>query len=183
MFIPQPHYLSYLDLLVDGAPLDHIVVLRCCWTWTLSNLRITSRCVFWMLCGLCCVICTSFVNAFVIGSTRAGVIWQEKGDPSKALQDLVRPGKPCCPVENPDAYQILQGLAMPGLARYSDPVQSGQDDTFLVGPGSTLPERVFPAKVSRDLVDLVSLLSPFKITLGTTFWMFPRSRDPVSLHA
>ena len=27
---------------------------------------------------------------------------------------------------------------------------------------STLPERVFPAKVSRDLVDLVSLLSPCK---------------------
>ena len=60
-----------------------------------------------------CVICTSFVNAFVIGSTRTGVIWQEKGNPSKALQDLVRPGKPCCSVENSDGYQILQGLARP----------------------------------------------------------------------
>ena len=60
-----------------------------------------------------CVICTSVVNAFVIGSTRTGVIWQENGDPSKALQDLVRPGKWCRPVENAGAYQILQGLARP----------------------------------------------------------------------
>ena len=60
-----------------------------------------------------CVICTSVVNAFVIGSTRTGVIWRENGDPSKALQDLVRPGKPCRPVKNADAYQILQGLARP----------------------------------------------------------------------
>ena len=52
--------------------------------------------------------------------------------------------------------------AWQGLARYSDPVQPGQEDVFLVGPSSTLPERVFPAKVSRDLVGLVSLLSPCK---------------------
>ena len=52
--------------------------------------------------------------------------------------------------------------AWQGLARYSDPVQPGQEDVFLVGPSSTLPERVFPAKVSRDLVGLVSLLLPCK---------------------
>ena len=33
---------------------------------------------------------------------------------------------------------------------------------FLVGPSSTLPERVFPVNVSQDLVDLVSLLLPCK---------------------
>ena len=32
-----------------------------------------------------CVICMSVVNAFAIGSTRTGVIWREKGDPSKAF--------------------------------------------------------------------------------------------------
>ena len=52
--------------------------------------------------------------------------------------------------------------AWQGLARYGDSVQPGQEDMFLVGPSSTLPERVFPAKVSRDLVDLVSLLLPCK---------------------
>ena len=41
-------------------------------------------------------------------------------------------------------------------------MQPGQEDVFLVGPSSTLPERVFPAKVSQDLVGLVSLLSPCK---------------------
>ena len=64
-------------------------------------------------CVMTCFICVSFVNAFVIGSTRNGVIWQEKGDPSKALQDLVRPGEPCHLVKNANAYQILQGLARP----------------------------------------------------------------------
>ena len=53
--------------------------------------------------------------------------------------------------------------AWQGLARYGDSVQPGQEDVFLVGPSSTLPERVFPAKVSRDLVDLVSLLLPCKV--------------------
>ena len=52
--------------------------------------------------------------------------------------------------------------AWQGLARYGDSVQPGQEDVFLVGSSSTLPERVFPAKVSRDLVDLVSLLLPCK---------------------
>ena len=52
--------------------------------------------------------------------------------------------------------------AWQGLARYGDSVQPGQEDVFLVGPSSTLPERVFPAKVSRDLVGLVSLLLPCK---------------------
>ena len=41
-----------------------------------------------------CVICTSFVNAFVIGRTRTGVIWQEKGDPSKAVPELVILARP-----------------------------------------------------------------------------------------
>ena len=42
-----------------------------------------------------CVICMSFINAFVIGSTRSGVIWQEKGDPSKAVSELVILARPC----------------------------------------------------------------------------------------
>ena len=46
-------------------------------------------------------------------ATRTGVIWQEKSDPSKALQDLVRPGEWCRPVDNADTYKILQGLARP----------------------------------------------------------------------
>ena len=58
--------------------------------------------------------------------------------------------------------------AWQGLARYGDSVQPGQEDVFLVGPSSTLPERVFPAKVSRDLVDLVSLLLPCKALQDST---------------
>ena len=53
-------------------------------------------------------------------------------------------------------YQIYLVMPAPpqfpdecqGLARYSDLVQPGQEDMFLVGPSITLPERVLPAKVS-----------------------------------